>query len=109
MIKIRKLCSIIGKAYKKYATLNINQMNGFLVLHPMIRLIMDSQTKNIYPLLYSINPEFVLSSKDENNKKQSRWIYELAISPLLNENDRYIFDKSTLSESEILSYQPLDI
>ena len=107
MYKLRKLFSIIGKAYKKHATLNINQMNGFVIVHPIIRLIKDPQTKDIYPLLYSINPEFVLGSKDESNRKQTQWIYELAISPLLDEKDRIVFDNSTITESEKLSYQQL--
>jgi len=109
ILKMRKLCSIIGKVYKKYATLNINQMNGFVIVHPMIRLIKDPQTKDIYPLLYSINSEFVLGSKDESNSAQSRWIYELAISHLLDEKDQIVFDNSTLTDNEKLSYQPLEI
>jgi hypothetical protein len=109
MLKIRQLCTIIGKVYKKYATLNINQINGFLIIHPWIRLIKDPQTQEIYPIVYDITADFVFSSKDEPNRKQSQWIYELAISPILNENQRVIFDHSAMTESEKLSYQPLDI
>ena len=109
MFKIRQLCTIIGKVYKKYATLKINQMNGFLIIEPSIRLIKDPQTQEIYPIFYNITSDFTLSSKDEGNKKQSQWIYELAISPILDENQRVIFDHSTMSESEKLSYQPLEI
>ena len=109
MLKIRQLCTIIGKVYKKYATLNINQMNGFLITHPIIKLIKDPQTKEIYPMFYSITPDFILSSKDEANRLQSQWIYELAISPILNENQRVIFNHSAMTETEKLSYQPLEI
>jgi len=109
MFKIRKLCSIIGKVYKKNATLNINQINGFLITHPYIKLIKDPQTQEIYPILFSITPDFLLSRKDEGNRQQSQWIYELAISPVLNENQRVIFDHSTMTESEKISYQPLEI
>jgi len=109
MLKIRQLCTIIGKVYKKHATLKINQMNGFLITHSYIKLIKDPQTQEIYPILYNIGAEFLLSSKDEPNRKQSQWIYELAISPLLDENQRVIFDHSTMTETEKLSYQPLEI
>jgi len=109
MFKIRQLCTIIGKVYKKYATLNINQMNGFIITHPIIKLIKDPQTQKIYPMLYSITADFRFSTKDEPNRKQSQWIYELAISPILNENQRVIFDHSAMTESEKLSYQPLEI
>jgi len=109
MFKIRQLCTIIGKVYKKHATLNINQMNGFLIIEPYIKLIKDPQTKEIYPMLYYITSDFELSLKDEDIKKQSQWIYELAISPILDENQRVMFDHSIMTESEKLSYQPLEI
>lgn len=109
MFKFRQLCTIIGKVYKKYATLNINQIYGFAIVHPLIKLIKDPQTQEIYPILYTIHPDFLLSSEDEPNRKQSQWIYELAISPIINENQRVIFDHSTMTESEKISYQPLEI
>ena len=69
----------------------------------------SKKCSKIYPIFYNITSDFTLSSKDEGNKKQSQWIYELAISPILDENQRVIFDHSTMSESEKLSYQPLEI
>jgi hypothetical protein len=96
-LKIRKLCSIIGKIYKKYVNLQINQIHGFCAIHPMIRLI--EENNEIIPKLYNVNSNALISRS--NNAEMSEWIYNIAIAPALYPNYK--------CERQELHYQPLNI
>lgn len=96
-MKIRKLCGLIGKAYKKHVSLNINQIHGFVAIHPMICLI--EENGEIYPKLFNINQDATISNSE--NITMSEWIYDLAIRPAIEPN--FICKRTELH------YQPLNI
>ena len=94
--EIRKICTIIGKVYKKYANLNINQINGFKCIHTVFRLIEDNN--EITPILLRLNPNFVMSNT--YNNEQSQYLNEIIYKPA------FTGIKTTRTEME---YQPLNI
>jgi hypothetical protein len=97
-LKMRDVCSIIGKVYKKYVNLQSNQIHGFRAIHPVFRFVVQEDGE-ILPLLYRIDSNPLISRS--KNKEVSEWIYNLAIKPA-------IYKDLKLENSE-LEYQPLDI
>jgi len=97
IIKIRKVCSILGKTYKKYVNLTINQMNGFISVAPSMGLFYINDT--IEPVIQNLESAGYISQS--KNYEMSKWIYDLAISPALYPDFK--------CNNQELHYQPLDI
>jgi hypothetical protein len=110
MVKFRKLALLISKIYKKEICANINQINGFVITRLSTRLIKEDN--NIYPVIYSILAGLYFFDNYRENRLQIKWIYDLAISPILDDNEKnkmeYEFE-ITPSEKEAikLAYQPV--
>jgi hypothetical protein len=97
-LKMRYVCSIIGKVYKKYVNLQSNQIHGFCAINPTFRFVVQEDGE-ILPLLYRIDSKPLISRY--KNKEMSEWIYNLAIKPAIYKDFKV--------EHSALEYQPLDI
>ena len=95
--KIRKVCALIGKIYKKHVNLAINQIHGFTSIQPAIALTDNNGI--VEPVIINIRPISVISNS--KNYEMSKWIYDLAISSALYSDFK--------CDNQELHYQPLDI
>jgi hypothetical protein len=95
--KIRKVCALVGKTYKKYINLAINQIHGFASIKISLGIL--DINGNIEPIIQNMEDTgYIIPTK---NYEMSKWIYDLAISPALYPDFK--------CDNQELHYQPLDI
>ena len=97
IMKIKKVCSFVGKVYKKHVSLDINQIHGFTSIQLALHLIKDND--DIEPIVANIRGTPPISNS--KNYEHSKWIYDLAILPALYPDFK--------CDNTELHYQPLDI
>jgi hypothetical protein len=96
-IKIRKICSFIGKVYKHHVSSSINQIHGFISIQLLFHFI--NKEGDVEPHVIGIRPTPRISVT--KNLEMSKWIYDLSITPALYPDFK--------CDNQELHYQPLNI
>ena len=101
---IKQLCSNIGKMYKQYVNLDINQMHGFVQFNIDLNIIKHKNKLDVNVI--SVDDTVYFPNYDDPIHKSFvdkywEWINELVIKPA--------FDKTYITPNKQAHFQPLNI
>jgi hypothetical protein len=97
--QIKTICKIICKIYAPHACINYNNLHGFIIINPVMRIIQDAND-DTYPFVFRIEKNFNVFNM--NIQENSEALYKLAIEPALFNYGLHQRNLTSNSEYELL-------